>query len=120
MADNNMNFETIKNNRDFLRTYKNGKRAVGHLIVGYKLSAKKTSEKLKKNLGKRIGITVSKKVGKAVKRNRVRRLIRQAVYEYYDKLEDGYDYVFVARVKANGASYEMIKKNLTYVVNKLN
>ncbi len=118
-----MKYETIKKNDDFVRAYKKGKRVVGHLMVAYKVSAKKRSKKFEKNKrkasDKRIGITVSKKVGNAVQRNRARRLIRQAIYEGYGKLEDGYDYVFVARVRANGATYDMIKKNFTYVVGKL-
>ncbi|MDO4772962.1 MAG: ribonuclease P protein component [Bacillota bacterium] len=106
-----MKYEAIKNNRDFVRAYKKGKKAVSNLIVLYKI----------KNDGneKRIGITVSKKVGKAVTRNRVKRLIREAVYLNYKKLTDGYDYVFVARVRAADAEYKDLISNANYAVNKI-
>ncbi len=106
-----MKYETIKKNRDFLRAYKKGKKSVSRLIVIYKI----------RNEGdkKRIGITVSKKVGKAVVRNRVKRLIRQGIYVNYERLTDGYDYVFVARIKAAEANYKDILGNLIYAVNKI-
>ncbi len=106
-----MKYETIKNNRDFVKAYKRGKKAVSNLLVVYKI--KNNSDE------KRIGITVSKKVGKAVVRNRVKRLIRQAIYENYNKLTDGYDYVFVARIKANGAKHKDVLSNVIYAVNKI-
>ncbi len=106
-----MKYESIKNNRDFVRAYKKGKKAVSNLIVLYKIRNDKNK--------KRIGITVSKKVGKAVVRNRVKRLIRQSIYLNYDKLSDEYDYVFVARIKAAGADYKDVLGNVNYAVNKI-
>ncbi len=106
-----MKYESIKNNRDFVRAYKSGNRFVSNLIVLYKV---------KNNLeNKRIGITVSKKVGNAVIRNRVRRLIRECIYLNYDKLENGYDYVFVARIRANNANYQKVLSNMRFLVKKL-
>lgn len=105
-----MKYESIKNNRDFVNIYNKGKRFVNPYLVMYKLRS--TGEK-------RVGITVSKKIGKAVVRNRVRRLIRQAIYLNYPRLKDGYDYVFVARVRANAADYKTIEKNLSFAVSKL-
>ncbi len=106
-----MKYESIKNNKDFVKAYKRGSKVVSSLVVLYKI--KNSCSK------KRIGITTSKKVGKAVTRNRVRRLIRQAIYENYSQLKDGYDYVFVARIKASDSNYQQVLKNVTYVVRKI-
>lgn len=105
-----MKYESIKNNRDFVNIYNKGRRFVNPYLVMYKLKGAR---------GKRIGITVSKKIGKAVVRNRVRRLIRQALYVNYDRLRDGYDYVFVARVRAGGADFKTIEKNFSIALSKL-
>ena len=83
--------ETFKLNKDFRRLYGKGKSLVFPSVVVY----------YKKNqIGKcRYGITVSKKIGGAVKRNRAKRVIRAAFREIYPKLNGGYDFVFVARVR---------------------
>jgi ribonuclease P protein component len=48
----------------------------------------------------RLGITVSKKVGNAVIRNRIRRLVREAVRLRADWLPDGGDVVVIAKKNA--------------------
>lgn len=45
----------------------------------------------------RYGFITSKTLGNAVKRNRVRRLLREAVRSFQPRLAAGYDLVFVAR-----------------------
>ena len=47
----------------------------------------------------RIGITVTKKIGKAVCRNRCKRIIRAAFAQVNTQIEQGWDFVFVARMK---------------------
>ena len=56
----------------------------------------------------RVGISVSKRIGKAVVRNRVKRLIREAVRGYLPSLPGGQDLVFIARAAAAESSYERI------------
>ena len=48
----------------------------------------------------RLGVSVSRKVGGAVARNKVKRLLRQAFTARADRLDDGQDYVAVARPAA--------------------
>ncbi len=101
---------TVKKNLEFQRIYKRGQSVPGAFIVMYRL---------KNNCGyNRFGITVSKKVGKAVVRNRVRRLIRQSIVNHNHLFESGYDYIIVARVRANCASLAEIEKNLRYLIAK--
>ena len=82
---------TLKLNRDFRRLYYKGSSAVHPLIVTYAS---------KNRLGyNRIGITVTKKIGKAVCRNRCKRIIRAAFAQVNTQIEQGWDFVFVARMK---------------------
>ena len=82
---------TIKLNKDFRTAYYHG-RSQGHpALVTY----------VRKNrLGfTRVGVTTGKKIGSAVVRNRCRRVIREAYRSLTPKLREGYDIVFVARVR---------------------
>ena len=82
---------TLKLNKDFKRLYFKGKSVVHPLIVTYAI---------KNRLGRnRIGITVTKKIGKAVCRNRCKRIIRAAFDEVNPSAAQGWDFVFVARMK---------------------
>ncbi len=103
-----MKLKKIKKNVQFNRIYKNGQSVAGAFIVLYRL---------KNNCDEaQFGITVSKKVGKAVVRNRVRRLIKQAIVNHYRLFDKGYNYVFVARVRANSATLNDIEKNMRYLI----
>ena len=82
---------TLKLNRDFRRLYYKGSSAVHPLIVTYAN---------KNRLGyNRIGITVTTQIGKAVCRNRCKRIIRAAFAQVNTQIEQGWDFVFVARMK---------------------
>lgn len=102
----------IKKNYEFLKLYKKGKFYVGKFIVLYVLM-----NKLDKN---RLGITASKKIGKSVTRNRYRRLIKEnyRLYEEYIKL--GNDLVFVARSSDKLPGFLEIRKEMKFLLRKLN
>ena len=95
---------SLKCNGYFLRLYRTGETVTGRFLVLY----------FKKNNvnHNRLGITVSKKVGKAVVRNRVRRLIRENYRINEDKLLQGYDIIFVSRVRGATADFHMIGKEI--------
>lgn len=88
----------------FLRVYKTGDTVTGRFLVLYYK---------KNNTGhNRLGITVSKKVGCAVVRNRVRRLIKENFRLSEDKIAVGYDIIFVSRVRAAGADFHCIGREM--------
>ena len=51
----------------------------------------------------RIGLVVGARIGSAVVRNRVKRLLREAVRVHLDDLEPGVDIVLIARPEAANA-----------------
>lgn len=67
------------------------------------------------------GITASKRTGNAVKRNRAKRRMRSLVAEMLaGQVKTEFAYIVVAREKLNEASYEDLKKNMTWCLKKLN
>ena len=63
----------------------------------------------------RVGLSVSKKLGHAVLRNRIKRLLRQAIAEFKPYLTDE-DFVIIARSGVETLSFEEVKKNLKHVL----
>ncbi|NLL06665.1 MAG: ribonuclease P protein component [Clostridiaceae bacterium] len=101
----------INKNKDFLKLYKRGKFFVGKYLVLYALS--------NSNKVNRLGITASKKFGGSVKRNRIRRLIKESYRAYEAKLKEGFDLVFVARSCEELPSFHEIKREMKYLLRKL-
>ena len=106
------NTVSIKNNRDFVRVYKKGKFFAGKYVVLYMLQ-----NGLEVN---RLGITASKKTGNSVKRNRIKRLIKENYRHSEEMVKSGYDLVFVVRSSSILPDFYKIKKEIYYLLRKLN
>ncbi|MEG0570397.1 MAG: ribonuclease P protein component [Oscillospiraceae bacterium] len=107
------NFVSLKLNKEFKRTYYQGKFKANPLVVTYVV---------KNKLGiNRVGFTTSKKIGNAVKRNRARRILRVAYLNAISTFDlCGYDFVFLARDKTPASSAKklepIIKKHISLIL----
>ncbi len=76
----------LKKRAAFAYVYRKGEKASARDLL---LLSAKSKEGLK------IGLSVSKKVGNAVTRNRIKRLLREALKPLTDRIDDGFMYVIV-------------------------
>jgi ribonuclease P protein component len=90
----------IKKNEEFQSIYKIGKKYFGYYTLIY-------INKNRSNI-KRLGVVVSKKTGNAVCRNRLKRLFREIYRKNESRLENGYDFVIIAKRKA-GEEFKTLK-----------
>jgi ribonuclease P protein component len=79
---------------DFGRVFTEGRGWAGRLLVVRSVRNAQTCS--------RFGFSVSKRLGNAVHRNRIRRLLREAVRSF--DVSPGWDVVIIARTPAAGAS----------------
>jgi ribonuclease P protein component len=100
----------LTRNRDFARARRAGRSAGSPLLVLYLLPTRSADI--------RVGFSVSKKVGKAAVRNRVKRLMREAVRLELPRLKPGHDLVFIARPAAAGATFAQIQETVCYLLRK--
>lgn len=83
----------LSRSSDFQRIYRHGSSTASRFLVLY--SFKRPAETGAE--GPRLGLSVSKKLGGAVVRNRVKRLLREAVQGGAGHLAEEYDLVVIAR-----------------------
>ncbi len=99
----------IKKNEEFQEVFKKGRSFANRQFVVYVLPKQG-------QLSFRIGLSVSKKLGNAVTRNRIKRYIRQAIFEMAEILYAENDYVIIARKPAAEMSFFEVKKSLQHVL----
>ena len=119
-----MKFNAIKENHLYVKAYRLGKKYVGNNVAFYVLKDKHAFFLKKQNPEKkfynRIGISVSKKYGGAVQRNRVKRIIREAMrmLEKQYQLKQGYLIVIAPRTGAHGKKTDDIYNELVKAAKK--
>ena len=64
----------------------------------------------------RVGLSVGKKVGNAVMRNRVKRQIRQSLFEMKAEIKTDCNFIVIARPAIIDLSTIEVKKNLQHVL----
>lgn len=79
----------LKKRSDFNYIFRKGQPCKSRFVVFY--YAKNNSNDVK------VGIVVSKKIGNSVTRNRVKRLLREAVKANLEQIKTGYNLIFIAR-----------------------
>ena len=87
---------------DFAKVYDEGKSWANKLLVMKAVPSGREQT--------RVGFSVSKRVGNAVVRNRIKRMLREAVYARI--WEAGWDIVIIARTAASECSFEDVKRAL--------
>ena len=92
---------SLKLNHIFQRLYHTKGLANGYLVLYARPNRTATN---------RVGVTVGKKLGKAVVRNRVRRRLREIWRLNKKDMEQGWDIILVARVRAVETSYQKLEK----------
>ncbi|GAB7388495.1 ribonuclease P protein component [Bacillaceae bacterium] len=100
----------LKKNEDFQKIFRYGKSTANRQFVIYLLEGKEE--------GFRAGISVSKKIGKAVVRNRVKRLVREAIRAKEDRIRPRVDFVVIARTPVADMDYEELSKCLYHAMGK--
>ncbi len=71
----------------------------------------------------RFGFVIRKKLGKAVLRNKVKRRFRFVIRDNLDKIESGFDFIFLINHNLSNwkdISYEDIKKNILESLKAIN
>lgn len=97
-------YESLKNNIDFRKVYDNGKSLSNKFLVMFYI---------KNGLSyNRVGFSTTKKLGNAIIRNRVKRLIKEAFRLNNTDMSNGYDIIFLARIRSNTANYKDIEKSI--------
>ncbi|NHC38547.1 ribonuclease P protein component [Bacillus sp. MM2020_1] len=99
----------IKKNKEFQTAFQKGQSFANRQFVIYSLP-KEGQDYF------RIGLSVSKKIGNAVTRNRIKRYVRQSIFELNEQLASGNDYVIIARKPAAEMDFFEVKKSLTHVL----
>jgi ribonuclease P protein component len=104
-------FRSLTRKRDFEAVFKEGTHSASRYLVVYA-----RPNELSIN---RLGLSVSKRVGKAVTRNRVKRLLREAVRSSLCVGSLNYDFVLVARKGSVEAELDDFVRDMNSFLSRL-
>ena len=65
------------------------------------------------------GITVPKKIGHAVIRNKIKRQIKNIIYNNEKDIQQGYNYVIIIKEGVLNITYQELEKELLYIIRKV-
>lgn len=102
----------LREKKDFSNIYSKGKSLGSRYVVLFFI---------KNKLGyNRICVLASKKVGNSVKRNRARRLIKSAFSAFENRIEQGYDIIFIARKEIVDSKCIEVEKSIYGILKRSN
>ncbi len=88
----------LSRSEDFARVYRTGRSVANNYLVLYYFERSKSEVANGNDMGgSRVGFSVSKKLGNAVDRNRIKRVMREALRTYEHSLRGNMDLVLIAR-----------------------
>jgi ribonuclease P protein component len=99
----------IKKNKEFQDAFQKGRSFANRQFVVYALRKEGQATF-------RVGLSVSKKMGNAVMRNKIKRYIRQSIFELQDLIYTENDYVIIARKPTSEMDFFEVKKSLMHVL----
>ena len=120
-----MKFTAIRENHLYAKAYAKGNRAVTDTVAVYVLrdyAARRLRDAHpEKRFINRIGLTVGKKIGGAVQRNRVKRILREAMRAVQKSpgVKTGFLVVLAARERAADAKCADVERDLRRALDKL-
>ena len=98
----------IRKNMEFKETYKLGKSYWNRNLVLY-INKNKLDYT-------RIGFTVTKKIGNAVTRNKVRRKMKEICRLNFEKIQPGYDLIFISKQNVVSMEYSELEKSILHIL----
>ena len=106
--------KTLKKNYEFKNVMSKGKFFIGNQITMY-IEKNREEDNV-------IGIAISSKTCNAVRRNRIKRLIRENYQLIKNKINKGYNIVFLwnRKDKVENANFETIKMDMYKILKKAN
>lgn len=102
----------VKSEKEFQRVFDNKQSMANRQMVVYKLFKPGQPHF-------RVGLSVSKKLGNAVTRNRIKRLMRHAIWQVREDIPHEYDYLVIARADIKNKSLKQIEQSILHIMNLL-
>ncbi len=102
--------DSLRRGPEFQRAWDSGK-SWSHSLLVLRVSANGIDRN-------RFGFIVGKKIGKAVERNRVKRVMREAVRLRQETLPKGWDIIVIARSGARQASFREVDAALVSLLER--